>query len=381
MTKCATAATMTCGLDLGDKWSQVCLLDGSGEIVEETRVRTTEEAMRRFFARLDPARVVLEVGTHSPWVSRLVDEAGHESIVANPRRVKLISQNEHKTDRVDAELLARLGRVDPKLLKPVTHRTKETQQDLVLIRSRAALVRSRTLLINSVRGQVKSAGCRMRSSSSETFGKRTDELPETLRPALAPVMELIRKLTAEIRDYDKRIEEIAKDDPDTTAVRSVPGVGALTALAFVRTLEDPSRYRNGRAAAAFVGLVPRRSQSGKGDPQLRITKCGDPYLRQLLVGSAHYILGPFGTDCALRRWGLELAARGGKNAKKRAVVALARKLAVVLFHLWQNGEMFDPFPGQKTSADDSSADDSSVDDSSADDSSADSSAGVSSAGR
>lgn len=350
MTNYATE-TMTCGVDLGDKWSQVCLLDGSGEVSEETRVHTTPKTMEKFFARLEPMRVIMEVGTHSRWASRVASEAGHEVIVANPRRVKLISQNERKTDRVDAELLARLGRVDPALLKPVSHRAEATQRDLAMVRARDALVRSRTALINSVRGQVKSAGHRISKCSSESFGKRTAELPEELRPALAPLMELICKLTVEIRTYDKRIKAITEDEAEVAPLLTVPGVGPLTSLAFVRTLEDPSRYPSGRAAAAFLGLVPRRSQSGSSDPALRITKCGDKYLRQLLIGCAQYILGPFGPDTALRRWGQQLAARGGKNAKKRAVVAVARKLVVLLLRLWQTGEVFDPFPrGEQAAA-------------------------------
>lgn len=343
MTNCATG-TMTCGIDLGDKWSHLCVVDVDGEVVEEARVRTSRPAVTRLCERLEPMRVVMEVGTHSPWVSRLAADAGHDVIVANARRVQLIAHNERKSDQVDAELLARLGRVDASLLKPIQHRHETAQRELALIRARAVAVRTRTSLINSVRGQVKSAGYRIKTCSSESFGKRVDELPELLRTALTPLMQLIVKVTTEIRAYDKRLERLAADNDDVAPLLTVPGVGSLTALAFVRTLEDPARFRSGRAAAAFTGLVPRRSQSGAADPQLRITKRGDRYLRQLLVGSAHYILGPFGPDSALRRWGLTLAARGGKNAKRRAVVAVARKLTVLLHRLWQTGEVYQPFP-------------------------------------
>ena len=261
MTNYATE-TMTCGLDLGDKLSYVCLLDGSGEVVEETRLRTTQESMGTFFARHAPMRVVLEVSSHSRWVQKLVTKAGHEAIVANARRVQLISQNERKTDRVDAELLARLGRADPTLLKPIQHRTDDAQKDIVLLRARAALMRARTLLINCVRGVVKTVGARIKSCASDAFGKRTEEIPESLRPALAPMMDQIRKLTAEIRSYDKQIKGLAEGAADIAPLLTTTGVGALTAVAFVRTLEDPTRFRNGRAAAAYIGLVPRRSQSG-----------------------------------------------------------------------------------------------------------------------
>ena len=336
--------TMTCGLDLGDTWSHVCLLDGSGEITEETRVRTTPAAIGAFFGRHEPMRVVFEVGTHSRWVDQEVVGAGHETVVANPRRVQLISRNERKTDRVDAELLARLGRVDPGLLKPIHHRGESAQKDLVLLRARAALLRARTLLINCVRGQVKSAGARIKSCSADSFGKRTEEIPEALRPALAPMMEQVRRMTAEIRTYDKAIKALADEDPEISNLQTTGGVGPITAVAFVRTLEDPNRFASGRAAAAYVGLVPKRSQSGAVDPQLRISKCGDTYLRQLLVTCAQHILGPFGSDSDLRRWGLKLAERGGKNAKKRAVVAVARKLVVVLYRLWKSADAYNPFP-------------------------------------
>jgi transposase len=336
--------TMTCGLDLGDQWSHVCLLDGAGEIVEESRIRMTQTALLAFFSGREPMRVVFEVGTHSRWVDRLLGTVGHETVVANARRVQLISRNERKTDRVDAELLARLGRVDPELLKPVRHRAESAQRDLIVVRARAALMRARTLLINCVRGQVKSTGARIKSCSADAFGKRLAEIPETLRSALEPMMDQIRKLTAEIRSYDKRLNALAADDVEIANLRTHNGVGSITAVTFVRTLEDPNRYASGRAAAAFLGLVPRRAQSGRSDPQLRITKSGDRYLRQLLVNCAQYILGPFGSDSALRRWGLKLRERGGKNAKKRAVVAVARKLAVALFRLWKSGDVYQPFP-------------------------------------
>lgn len=344
MTDYAMTSTMMCGLDLGDKWSHVCVLTPDGEVARERRIRTTREGISRFLSGSKPMRVVMETGTHSPWVSRLVREQGHQTLVANARKLQLISQNERKGDRVDAELLARLGRVDPKLLKPIEHRSASAQQQLTLIRARATLVRSRTSLINSVRGLVKSSGHRLPSCSSESFGnsKHLAAIPDELQAAVKPLMEMIRKMTTEIRAYDKRIERLVDETPEAATLRAIPGVGPLTALAFVLTLEDASRFRNGRAAAAFLGLVPRRRQSGKGDPELRISKCGDPYMRQLLVGSAHYILGPFGPDTDLRRWGLALAARGGKSAKKRAAVAVARKLAVVLFRLWQTGEDYRP---------------------------------------
>jgi transposase len=187
-------------------------------------------------------------------------------------------------------------------------------------------------------------GARVPSCSAESFHKRVfEELPEGLKPALDTVIETIAALTRDIRGYDKRIETLAaKQYPETEILRQVSGVGPVTALSFVLTVEDPSRFRSSRSLGAYVGLQPRRSQSGNEDPELRITKAGDDDLRRLLVGSAHYILGPFGPDTDLRRWGLALAARGRKNAKKRAIVAMARKLAVLLHRLWITAEVYEP---------------------------------------
>ena len=343
-----TCATKTAGMDLGDKYSHICVIDEAGEITEVTRVQTNDKRLAAYFALRPKMTVVMETGTHSPWVSRLVEAKGHEVIVANARRLRLISENHKKTDETDAELLARLGRADPKLLAPIKHRKEKTQVEMVEIRARAALVEARTQLVNSVRGLVKAMGYRMPGCSSQAFGKKTQVLPSELRPSLEPMLACIEKLSEEIKAADKRIEAIAETTypTETKSLRSIPGVGALTALAFILTLEDPSRFKSARTAGAFLGLTRRRSQSGDDDPQLRITKRGNPYLRKLLVQSAHYILGPHGPDSALRRWGQKLAERGGKNTKKRARVAVARKLAVLMYRLWVTSEIYEPFRAQ-----------------------------------
>jgi transposase len=337
---------MTVGIDLGDKYSFLCLVDTeSGEVVEEGRLRTTPEALRRRFAsHQQPMRIAIEAGTHSPWVSRVLEECGHEVLVANPRRTRLIYSSKRKTDEVDAESLARLARVDPKLLYPLKHRGEHSQADLALIRSREALVGSRTQLVNHVRGAVKSFGARLPKCPARSFHKRAPEhIPEALWPALGPVLETIGSLTQRIREYDCQLERVSKEHyPETELLRQVEGIGPLTALTFVLTLEDPSRFAKSRSVGAYLGLIPARDQSGDRDPQKRISKEGDEMLRKLLVGSAHYILGPFGQDSDLRRHGEKIASRGGKNSKKRAVVAVARKLSVLLHRLWVSGELYDP---------------------------------------
>jgi len=335
---------LTIGLDLGDKYSVGSVLDGSGEVVETFRVRTTKPGLARRFAGFEPSRVVLEVGTHSPWASRVIAEAGHEVIVANPRRVRLIAENDSKSDGFDAELLARLGRMDPKLLSPISHRGEQAQRDLVLLRVRDGLVRARTQLINQVRGFAKSLGTRLPSSSSGAFAGRVREaVPLDFFPGLETLLETIALLTEEIRGMDREVERLCEERyPETALLRQVKGVGPITSLCFVLTLEDPSRFSKSRSVGAYLGLRPRQRDSGEQHPQLRITKAGDELLRRLLVSSGHYILGPFGPDTDLRRFGLRLAETGGKVGKKRAVVAVARRLAVLLHRLWVTGEAYQP---------------------------------------
>src|ERR671917_1268879 len=337
---------MTAGMDLGDKYSHLCLIDTQGgEIMEEGRLRTTPEAFRRRFASEQPMRIAIEAGTHSSWASRVLEGCGHEILVANARKLRLIYSNKRKTDEVDAENLARLARLDPKLLYPLKHRGEESQAHMVLICSREALVGCRTQLVNHVRGAVKSFGHRLPKCPARSFHKRASEhIPEALWEALGPILEMIGSLTERIRDYERQLETIAKDHypHETDLLRQVEGVGTLTALTFVLTLEDPYRFEKSRSVGAYLGLVPASDQSGDRDPHKRISKEGDEMLRRLLVGSAHYILGPFGKDSDLRRHGEKIASRGGKNAKKRAVVAVARKLSVLLHRLWVTAEAYEP---------------------------------------
>lgn len=335
---------VTIGLDLGDRWSEAAMVDAEGEVIERVRVRTTREALAEAFRGYEGCRLVLEVGTHSPWVSRVLSGRGFEVIVANPRRVRLIAQGDAKTDAFDAELLARLGRVDPSLLSPIVHRGEPAQRDLVLLRSRDGLVRARTQLVNQVRGFAKSLGVRLPSSSTEAFSRRVrDAVGQEVFPGCGVLLETIDRLTQEIRRMDREIERLCRERyPETERLRQVTGVGAITALCFVLTLEDPDRFERSRSVGAYLGLRPKLRNSGLQEPQLRITKRGDALLRRLLVGAAQYVLGPFGPDSDLRRFGLALAERGGKAAKKRAVVAVARKLAVLLHRLWVSGETYQP---------------------------------------
>lgn len=338
------SVTSIIGVDLGDRTSTVCVLDADGEIVEESRVPTRQQALHAYFAWRSPTRVVLEVSTHSPWVSRLLTGLGHEVIVANPRRVQLIAANTRKSDPVDAELLARLGRVDVQLLAPVVHRPEAAQADRALLQSRDALVRSRTQLVNAARGLCKSLGTRLPRCSAASLHTHLDEVPEALQPAVAPLLEALHALTVQIRALDAQLTRLARDQyPQTAVLQQMPGVGVLIALAFVLTVQDPSRFPKAREVGPYLGLTPRRHQSGASDPPGRITKAGDPFVRRLLVQGAQHVLRESAPDSALKRWGLRLVNRGGAGAKKRAVIAVARKMAVTMLRLWVTGGPYQPF--------------------------------------
>lgn len=336
------------GLDLGDRNSHFFLLEsvrGDSDEGERGTVDTTPEPLERFFRSVPRSLVVIEAGTHSPWVSRLIVACGHKAMVANARQLALIYKSNNKTDRTDSERLARLGRFEPELLCPIVHRGEEAQRDLAVIRTRDALVRARTLLINNVRGQVKSFGARIPPgiSTPAFHHKAKPHLPAELSAALSPVLVTLALISTQIRELDRKIERLCREEySETKLLRQVKGVGPITALTFVLTIDDPHRFARSRDVGAYLGLVPRRDASGRRDPELRITKAGDRALRRLLVQCAHQIIGRKREDSDLRRWGESLAARGKKNAHKRAVVAVARKLAVLLHRLWVTGSVYEP---------------------------------------
>jgi transposase len=335
---------LTVGVDLGDQWSHYCILGLEGETLAEGQLRTKQEDIAEFFQALNAARVVFEVGTHSPWVQEVICGCGHEVLVANPRLMEGSKRRKRKNDRIDANKLARLGRVDPQSLHPMQHRSREVRQDLVVLRARDALVAARTELINATRGLVKSMGSRLPKCSSPSFAQKVEEtVPVELHEALMPLVRMAAALSDCIQGYDEKIEKLGREKYQHTALlRQVKGVGPITSLAYVLTLENPDRFEKSRDVGPYLGLVPKQEDSGESQPQLGISKAGDTMMRRLLVGSAHYILGPFGPDTDLRRYGLRLCERGGKNAKKRAAVAVARKLAVLLHCLWVSGEVYEP---------------------------------------
>lgn len=342
-----SSSARTVGIDLGDRKHSVCVLDPKGAILKEETITNTRGSLTALSKRHPGALVVMEVGMHSPWTSRLFQALGHRVLVANPRKVRAIYQNDRKCDRRDAEMLARIARSDEKLLYPVQHRSEEMQRDLLQIKLRDNLVRQRVDVISAVRFTLKSLGIAVGSPNTTCFARRArKELNVAHADVLAlvePSLGVIDAMTQQIRNLEKAIGELATVKyRETEFLTQITGVGTITSLTFILTIGDPSRFKRGRDVAAYLGLVPRRDQTGETDKQLRISKAGNSYLRRLLVSAAQYILGPFGPDCALKRKGLKLAERGGPRAKKKAVVAVARKLSVLMLALWRDEELYRP---------------------------------------
>jgi transposase len=339
VTQTSAIPERTIGIDLGDVRHAVCVLDRDGGILDQRTITNHRESLRRLSKKHPGARVVMEVGSHSPWVSRFMKGLGHEVLVANARKMRAIYTNERKSDELDAMMLARIGRMDPKLLHPIQHGSEQAQRDLLQIKLRDNLVRQRVDIISSVRFTLKSLGVALPSPNTACFAKRARTLlcnqDESLLAMIEPSLQIVDLLTQKIREIEKRIEQLGMERyPVTQRLQQITGVGAITSLAFVLTVGDPQRFTRRRDVGAYLGLVPRRDQSGGLDKQLRISKAGDAYVRRLLVSAAQYILGPFGPDSDLKRHGLQLAERGGRAAKKKAVVAIARKLAALMLALW-----------------------------------------------
>lgn len=341
--------TVTIGMDLGDKNNHVCILGHEGNVIESFQIPNSTTGISKGLSSYPEGVAVIEAGTHSPWISRLLLEMGYKVFVGNPRKLRLIWNSPNKYDGRDAEMLARIGRFDPSLLYPVQHRGEQAHSDLALIKARDLLSKVRSKLINHIRSTVKSVGARIPSCSAPSFHKSAEEnIPDILKEALSPLQEQLKDITQKIRDYERKIDEISHERyPETKCLQQIHGVGPITSLAYVLTLEDPARFDKSRDVAPFLGLTPKRDQSGETDKQLRITKAGNCYLRRLLVGCGQYILGPFGEECELRNFGQRISQRGGKIAKRRAVVAVARKLAVLLHRLWITGEEYRPFYRQQ----------------------------------
>lgn len=344
MAKSTKASVAVVGLDLGDRWIYFCGLNDQGQEVESGRIPTSLSSLAKSFGSQAPARMVLEAGPQANWIARELARWGHDVVVANPRQVSLISKSSRKSDRVDAAALARLGWADPRLLHPVVLRGEVSARLRDLVHARSQVVRMRTGIVNHLRGVMKKEGVAIERGTSGAWATRCRaKLPQDRQAIAGPLFQLVETLGEVIRGYDQQIEREAAQEPTTALLRQVHGVGPITALTYVATIDDPHRFARSRQVGSYVGLAPRSDRSGERAKECGITHCGDATLRWLLVQSAQYILGPHGQDCDLRRQGLALVARGGPTAKRRAVTAVARKLAVMLHRLWVSGQPYEPF--------------------------------------
>lgn len=334
----------TIGMDLGVRATSFCTVLSSGERHREGTLETTREVMAAFFKAEPESRVVVEACGPSRWIAELAGSLGHEVIVANPREFRLISESHRKTDRNDARVLADFGQFRPGLLHPIKLRGMRCHIARSTLAARAHAVRQRTLMINLVRAQVRNLGESMAGCSKATFERTArSKIPASLRSVLTPLLDVLDTLAAAIASYDGELARLCKEEfPETAVLQQVNGVGPNTSLAFVATVEDPTRFKDSRDVGAYVGLVSRSRASGSKNPELRISKRGDKDLRRLLVTAATYITGPRSKDSDLKRFGERLKGRGGQAAKGKARIAVARKLSVLLHRLWVTGEVYDP---------------------------------------
>lgn len=333
------------GLDISQKTIEIFALKGEKGVFFG-KILNNQKSLNDFFDKVPfPSKtitVALETGTHSAWISHCLEQRGYEVIVAHARDLAFIYKGDKKSDRIDAEKLARVARADKKLLHPVRLMSKTRQEALLAIKARDLLMKERTCIVNAIRGFVRSLGIDDAEYSIETISKMYSVLPKEIRQNLRGLFSVLTAINNNISSYDKRLKKIAEEYPETKILQQVKGVGPIIALSFALIISDPNRFSS-KECASYLGLVPKRDQSGETDKQLGITKSGNKLLRRLLVQGAQYIMGPFGEDCDLRDFGNRIAQRGGRIAKKKATIAVARKLAITMLALWRNPDVkYDP---------------------------------------
>lgn len=349
------------GIDVSDRTAQVCVLGRAG-ILEEFRIPLDEPSLRTRVPFVEPQRgvVVFETGGRAAWMKRVFTKLGMRCVVADARKLSAISTSPTKTDRNDARVLARLGMADDlmgaggpeaeRLLHDTYVRPPELQRIYERLRVRDQLVTRRGDFIRQVRSIVKGTGSTLRGGAADAFHRRREEVGEDVRDVVDPLFDVVGSCTEAIDRIDARLTDIARGIPAVVRLLGVSGVGPITSLAFYAVIADPTRFSNIRDVGAYLGMVVRRDQSGKLDPALGISKCGNGFMRRLLVQCAAYILGPFGKDCALRTWGLKYISEKGDRSKKKARVAVARKLAVQLASIWKNERTWKAFPNEPAAA-------------------------------
>lgn len=331
---------MNCGLDVGKKSSVFCIVDQNRKVQQQGTVRNRLSHLVECFGTKKPMRIIIEASTKSFWLADRVEELGHKVVVVDPGRTKAIGAARIKHDKLDARVLAELGAAD--LLARVDRPSEKQRLERMVVVGRDSLVRTRVQLVNVVRSILDSEGIELKGCATDAFVRAVqglwDELPEPMRVALEPVLLSLDKLTEQISECDQRLKERLASDPEIKMLMTVPGVGPIVAACFLYVVRDARRFDSGRQVGAYLGLVPSLYQSGKTYRRGRITKCGNRQARWALCVAANSLLRTK-RPSALKQWGLELAQRIGR---KKAVVALARKLASVMWSMLKNGKEFEP---------------------------------------
>jgi transposase len=331
-----------CGLDLGKKSSHFCVVDAKRRVIETGTVRNQVHRLNAVFGELPPMRIVLEASTKAFWIADRLRDLGHTPIVVDPGRTKAIGAARIKHDKLDARVLAELCAAD--LLVEVDQPSESQRLARMPVVVRDGLIRCRTILINQVRSLLDSEGIELKKCATDAFVDRVadiwEEFPDEIARAIEPVLNSIHVLTSEIGSCGEQIADAISRDEDAKLLMTAPGVGPIVAACFLMAVRDPSRFESGRQVGAYLGLVPSLYQSGETYRRGRITKHGNKQARWALSVAANVLIGPrIKQHSAIRDWGLALAERIGR---KKAVTAVARKLASVLWSMWRNGTTFEP---------------------------------------
>lgn len=329
-----------CGLDLGKKSSNYCVRNADRKIIDEGETRNRIDRLTKCFGQLPPMRIVVEASTKSFWIADQLEALGHEVIVVDPNKTKAIGSGRIKHDKLDARVLSELCAAD--LLARVTRpKAKERMERMIMV-SRDCLVKSRTRLVTSVRSLLDSEGIDIKSCATDAFvdvvSDISEEIPDVMWNAIEPTLTSIHVLTEQISDCDRRIKETMGKNEEVKRLKTIPGVGTLVAACYLMAIQDTSRFKSGREVGAYLGLVPSLYQSGKTYRRGKITKHGNKQARWLMCVAANALLRTKRRS-RLKEWGETLVGRLGR---KKAIVAIARKLSSVMWAILKNGTEFEP---------------------------------------
>lgn len=331
-----------CGIDLASKSSDICIVNQKGKALRRKAIDTEASDIGKALEGFGVLEVIIEASPLAESVARIVEELGHIPIIIDARAAKNLMCAMKKTDRRDAQTLAEIGRCGWYV---EVHRKSETAREMrSILQARQALLKSNKALGSSIRGLLRSHGIRLGEVSKGRFVEQVKKVTEQEVPglfsALCGLLDAWTVTRERAEQLRKAMVAQCRQDEVSSYLESVPGIGQLISTAYRATIDDPERFKREEEVGDYLGLAPRIYQSGEVEYRGRITKQGDALLRSLLVEGAHVLLTK-GKDCALKRWGLSLEKRKGSA---KAKVAVARKLAILLWRLWKDKKMFVAFP-------------------------------------